>query len=525
MSTFNWSHAAERYWPRRLLHVDNDTLTSLEKSGECTYGNFHAPSYNILSYTWGRWEVPHGPALPIQNITWKVPPIQPRAFTAEAFAKVVRRVGRGCRFIWLDVACIDQEEYSVKMNEIGHQAAIFRGAQEAYIWLHEAPRAALHEFISGTHDAELYSDEWLERRTHRLGQIFDDPWFSSTWTLQEAFLRTKAILLFSDADTLEVSSDDGDTKPCRLQNILNACNTNNQALQFEVTYCRHILTSTRVSLIETMLQKMESAGVMCLYENNAIRLYAASTNRTARDKHDRIYGIMQVFGFVLGEAQARESQTPNHNFTLHDLEDQMGEALNSTSATVAQMFVHMEDSRPLRSWCIEQGIRIPIRVYNISEPQDLCRISFDPIDGIAKFQGLRAPFDGWLKLCHEISRNKSADIEGPIPWVQLDRTTRNKSKFSGAMRTALNVWHGVPEDTHQLLLTEYGSQLCVFTIGLWNDVEGIETVKKFAGILCFPKTEHNRVYWVRVGICIWKMSTGEEERSRHLFSTCELIMG
>lgn len=499
MVTLNWSHAAEQYWPRRLLYVDDDTLTSLEKTGECTYGTFHAPSYNILSYTWGRWEIPCEPALPIQNITWKVPPVQPEAFTVEAFAKVVRRVSRGCHFIWLDVACIDQKETSVKMDEIGHQAAIFRGAQEAYIWLHAAPRAALHEFITGAHGAELYSDKWLERRTSRLGQVFDDPWFSSTWTLQEAFLRTKAILLFGDADTLEVTSDNGDARPCRLDNILYACNTNNQALQLEITYCRHILSPTRVSLVETMLDKMKSAGALCLYENNAIQLYASSTDRTARNKLDRIYGIMQVFGFVLGEAQ-----TPTHKFTLEDLEDQMGEALNSTSATVAQMFVHMEDSRSLRSWCIQPGIRIPTRIYNIKEPKDLCRISFDPIDGVAKFKGSRAPFDGWLKLCQEISENKTADIEGPIPWIQLDRTARNQSKLPGAMRTSFHIWQGIPGDTHQLLLAEYGSQLCVLTIGVWEDVEGIETVRKFAGILCFPKTAHDRVYWARVGICIGK---------------------
>lgn len=41
-------------WPHRLLHVE--TMTSHVKEGECTYSGVVAPTYNIMSYTWGFYQ-------------------------------------------------------------------------------------------------------------------------------------------------------------------------------------------------------------------------------------------------------------------------------------------------------------------------------------------------------------------------------------------------------------------------------------------------------------------------------------
>lgn len=49
-----------RQWPRRLLHVP--TMTSHQRYREDTYNGEKAPSYNVLSYTWGRFQQP-GPGL------------------------------------------------------------------------------------------------------------------------------------------------------------------------------------------------------------------------------------------------------------------------------------------------------------------------------------------------------------------------------------------------------------------------------------------------------------------------------
>jgi hypothetical protein len=41
-------------WPRRLLYVLE--MRSYERDGDNTYGGVREPAYNIISYTWGRWE-------------------------------------------------------------------------------------------------------------------------------------------------------------------------------------------------------------------------------------------------------------------------------------------------------------------------------------------------------------------------------------------------------------------------------------------------------------------------------------
>lgn len=500
--------------------LDGARLISLERRGASTYGEYHNPAYNILSYTWGRWEIPDGEALPVENVTWKIPSIHPSAFTVDEFWQVLQSVSNGCHFIWLDVACIDQEDEITKMSEIGHQAAIFRGAQQAYIWLYATPQEALWEYLVGNHGASLYSDEWLEQRLRCLGHVFHDPWFSSTWTLQEAFLRTQATLVMRDASIVETPDNNQATKECRLVDILSACYTNNQALQLEMAHCAHMLSSGRVALVQRMLETIRNVGALCLYENNAIALYATSTNRTSRDPNDRVYGIMQVFGFALGK-----SRSSHQDFTLDQLEDQLGASINQSSPTIAQMFTHAGENRPLRSWCMHPGIQIPTRVYNIRKPVDLCRISFDPAETFAKFKGVAARFEPWLAFCRPRIANQRADIEGRYPWIQLDRTSENTALFPEMVGTDMRLWRGAPETSFESL--GHGPDVCVLTIGKWEDFEWGETVNKYAGILCREVRNGDHTYWVRFGICMWKMYSHEERLPEHqvLFSSCHLDLG
>lgn len=126
-SPSNFVLSVEEEWPRRLLDIP--TLTSLERQNGNIYGGEREPPYSILSYTWGRWYVANGPRLPISGVTWTIPAVnESRAFSVASFHDVIRQIGKHSRFVWLDVACIDQENYPVKMDEIGRQAGIFAKA-------------------------------------------------------------------------------------------------------------------------------------------------------------------------------------------------------------------------------------------------------------------------------------------------------------------------------------------------------------------------------------------------------------
>lgn len=137
-------------WPRRLLHVQS--MSSYQWSPGAWYGQFRAPKYNAISYTWGRYRLdnPSDPplkypqgvkGLTIKGVEWDIPPIHPDHFTEEEFKTVISSVANGLEgervdFIWLDVACIDQNPKSVEGSlEVGRQAAIFQGAREVFFWL------------------------------------------------------------------------------------------------------------------------------------------------------------------------------------------------------------------------------------------------------------------------------------------------------------------------------------------------------------------------------------------------------
>jgi hypothetical protein len=123
-------------WPQRLLHVP--TMTSLLRkweNGIHFYCSKSRPEYNILTHTWGWWQLDVGPALDIKGVSWKIPPIDQVRFSVEDLQRVIHRISKTADYVWIDVACIDQENDEVKLEEIRHQAGIFERAGRVFVWL------------------------------------------------------------------------------------------------------------------------------------------------------------------------------------------------------------------------------------------------------------------------------------------------------------------------------------------------------------------------------------------------------
>lgn len=206
-------------WPQRLLHVES--MTSHQRKEGDVYGGQKEPQYNILTYTWGRFALPHdGPALNIHGVEWPIPPINPRHFKVAEFEHVIRKSAHegGVGWVWVDIACIDQRDDSLsKKEEVGRQASIFQKANHTYIWLCRLDTRDLQQALDDVNaayvDISLHAEnlpnpesrEWWLRRTIRgLERLFSDPWFSSLWTLQEAFLRQDAFIMSKSGDLATV---------------------------------------------------------------------------------------------------------------------------------------------------------------------------------------------------------------------------------------------------------------------------------------------------------------------------------
>lgn len=138
-------------WPRRLLHVPS--MMSLEWKPGNRYGAHVAPRYNAISYTWGRYDLDipgakkmkkyrNTKAIQIKGVNWPIPRICPEHFSVDQFQRLIWQACESVDdtevqsdFLWLDVACIDQNNGPQKYAEIGRQAIIFRGAQRVFVWL------------------------------------------------------------------------------------------------------------------------------------------------------------------------------------------------------------------------------------------------------------------------------------------------------------------------------------------------------------------------------------------------------
>lgn len=91
---------------------------------------------------------------------------------------------------------------------MARQAGIYHKARHAHVWLSQISTAELSrlmlelenrmrdaEGLSGFDKPAITKAGWLNDTIAMCRGILADPWFSSIWTLQEAWLRKDAVLL------------------------------------------------------------------------------------------------------------------------------------------------------------------------------------------------------------------------------------------------------------------------------------------------------------------------------------------
>lgn len=350
-------------WPLRLLHIP--TMTSLQRAGESAYGEVVSPKYAILTYTWGRFRAPSGsPALKIKGVTWRVPPIQEQHFTVDAFQNLIAVMGRTVDFAWIDVCCIDQEDTATKMFEVGRQAGIFKQATYAYAWLNFHTHDQLQSLFDNILDLDSVISGWdlwelseiqkqsvlprLRRIFSDLQSLMQDPWFTSLWTLQEAVLRRDAMILSTEGRPLSLKFRREHS--IRLEMFCNLC----WNMHEDIVGLAGEWPSNAIPLTQQLQHLIRKSGLFFTMTNNPNVQYGMAHHRVTRHPLDRVYAIMQIYGFRLGE-----SLHPEIPVTLDELEIQLAEQLTFRSPMLSQWFVHTAQPSNDRSWMISQRSHVP----------------------------------------------------------------------------------------------------------------------------------------------------------------------
>lgn len=281
---------------------------------------------------------------------------------------------------------IDQENHSIKMDEVGRQASIFRNASRAYVWLSRIStddlgyamyviRRAGGDFSLSISNEKVGNMLAILRMIRKsIVTVLDDPWFSSLWTLQELMMRNDAVVLSREAESVEISGYD-ESDPVDLDFLMKCCVSIQKEMVREATGDvpggHADLPSEVHDLLSEVEDRIHYSGLpsALLTSNPNVQYGAAETRETYR-REDRIYGIMQIYGIRVGQSVRLEDQS-----TLDELVEEFALAINARSALMGQMFVHTAATSAGRSWCITEASGVPDWLLNVDGSLDMCRIS------------------------------------------------------------------------------------------------------------------------------------------------------
>ncbi|KAI3391112.1 hypothetical protein diail_7934, partial [Diaporthe ilicicola] len=431
-------------------------MTSYKWKPGNRYGKYCEPRYNAISYTWGRWRLdsnragerelqegePRGNVngIDIRGVDWDVPPISPEHFTVHQFRAALsqatmRAYGmsntKSVEFLWLDVACIDQRRNNEDgALEVGRQAAIFRGADGVFVWLNTSTYEDLSllavnvaEAWSGlvtpsTSDAITSPETVSVERTKllqdlgaHLKQLFHYPWFTSLWTLQEAFLCQNALFISRDAKLVEK------TPLGNLRQLVSFCdNVSRFCAGAGVPSPKDNPETPWDTALRELREIVHSRGLPALGSDNPLAAYYAAGKREATAQSDYVYGIQQVFHYRLG--QSREGSDATKEFSRVQLEVEFGAKIIEDWPVLSQMHAFTVPPRLGTGWHPSLDSRIPsgpgwsrLRSSWWWKLESSCDIRAVAIEGeaVAAFRGRACRFVKLQRLWSIIAPERGAD--------------------------------------------------------------------------------------------------------------------
>ena len=501
-------------WPRRLLHVPS--MTSHEWRRGNRYCRFTEPTYNVVSYTWGRYELrgssmPEVKAVRILGLTWDVPRIDPAHFSDPDFERLIKRCttyrsnmvegmrpgGLPPEHLWLDVACIDQDDEKVKRSEVGRQATIFKNAETALVWrshhTSEELGQSLQQLVRAIEQFERAATMgWARTAADALALILQDPWFSSLWTLQEAFLRKDALLLSLQAEFVSVES----YSKADLRLLTLCCHDLSLGSVSDLKEILHASDWTDMIRLKIAIQE---SGLGLLYSDSPFILYTGARFRNPKFELDRIYGIMQTFDLRLGNtAKGAENKT----FSLLELEDQLGTALLEKWPVRSQFHVHKKPVALGRGWHISEDSDFPELCLEFESNMDewyeaRCRLSTVKVDDVTwgyftgkvcRFGELAAAWRHWSDYHPRRawpSRENPILTDVPLQRVALDATDALREAPSRLQ--ALN----------QLILPKDETQheVCSILVQMFRDRIIVLAISQDTGLILLRQKAQDFEYW------------------------------
>ena len=406
-----------------------------------------------------------------------------------------------------------------------------------------------------TKDQSIEGTRLMKIRT-MLDALFMDPWFTSLWTLQEAFLCPHAYLLSREAAAPLNTLAHLCHWCCTIDKLCDALNTqlpdSNAIEEFET----HRPWAPNEKCLWEIKSMLRDRGLVALSSRNPMALYAAASYRKTRNEVDRVYAIQQVFGLRLGSSAPGFVNQPIH---LVMLEFELGARMLENYPVLSQMHVFNEPVEPSRGWKISMSSRIP----NPGLKQNLADFQYVSVCSLTTQRASHLQwgfFSG--KVCHFKDICKAWTLTSPPSetsadasvwrspqWIALDRFHRPKKLLNRYIAPAVkklgsNTWEikdlavsDLPqylptgEEQHKFAslivqrMDEWykDKQLFVLYLGKFLGGPNHDFAHRFllyrVGLILLESEYegipfhdfHGVTYWRRLGFCIWTCGYSSDE--------------
>jgi hypothetical protein len=431
-------------------------------------------------------------------------------------------------FVWLDIACIDQTPGSKESAaEIGRQAKIFQNAFCTFAWLTSHAEPCDEEYVEATYrleqsvseimSEEPYSSRSVERDfANFLNFLTDDPWFTSLWTLQEAFLCPEVIFLARNGQVW-LKGNPGEAIP-RLKEIL-------MWIEFLTSIMQDSRRNFNLHSSPEIQSALERSGLIGLLMGSPMVLLSVAYHRQTTSELDRVYGIMQVFNLRLGISRP-EADTAKR-FTLAELEDELGQQLFKQDPVMSQLHIFTQTPDRGKGWRVgrysKMASDLSWDVYDHLKSSSHRMIASAQFSTTLVDDNLWGTFTGKTCLLHEFQAT----------WTAYD-------KLIDPRRVPVEIALDIPPprrpvderkyhlETLQSLLREHHSAV-VLLLGCCESTRDLGrrradwTLCHAVGLILIPYEDsevRNAKYWQRRGVVSWKL--GE---SRYTAETRAFLQG
>lgn len=367
--------------------------------------------------------------------------------------------------------------------------------------------------------------------------LVSDPWFTSLWTLQEAFLCPEAMIMMKDArQSLRMWNEDPTVARLNVQQIVMILSMTYNELRTETPGDHTEAPNWTKTNLENIERAIEETGLLHLTSRCPTSLLAmAQYRQTSKDNQtDRVYGIMQCFDLRVGKS--RPGARPDLVLTLDQLEDELGADLMAKNPVMSQLHVYQTTPPLGKGWRLTKeshpapglsGAYIHMSFNSIYKIVSHCRMSAIEMDNATwgTFEGPTIPL-ARLKGMWENQSVWHLELEVNIDCPKPVRFEPNKAEQRREF-----------EEVDEILQRHPGALVLL----LGENREDFQTTRRRSpkrqafGLIIVPywiEAPQQRCVWRRRAICAWMVlnaqltaEMGENGLQRESDGTWERLEG